>query len=134
MEYGRTVAALSSAAQCIDADVHTLDGMSSPHGTMNECMERLLPSLGGCGGLPGGYEKCFKDCMNTDKGLGLTDTCVHCLYVPLTDNFKNCKAACLLGWCKSGCLECTQATRDTISTDCVGHSLPEPEPCLVIEV
>merc|ERR1712178_427727 len=43
--------------------------------------------------------------------------------------FKNCKAACLLGWCKSGCLSCTKPAQDDLAT-CAGFATGTAEPCL----
>merc|ERR1712139_531683 len=43
--------------------------------------------------------------------------------------FKNCKAACLLGWCKSGCLDCT-APAQTDLPACTGIPAGSPTPCL----
>merc|ERR1739845_5283 len=42
--------------------------------------------------------------------------------------FKNCKAACVLGWCKSGCLSCTQSAQDGLS-GCTGFQPSVASPC-----
>merc|ERR1712005_57018 len=39
------------------------------------------------------------------------------------------KEACLLGWCKSGCLSCTQPAQDALG-DCAGFTPSKADPCL----
>merc|ERR1712046_18466 len=43
--------------------------------------------------------------------------------------FSNCKAKCLLGWCKQGCLDCTAPAQTDLPT-CTGIAAGSPTPCL----
>ena len=47
---------------------------------------------------------------DADGDLAVTSNALapsECYAVTADYGFKNCKAACMLGWCKSGCLDCT---------------------------
>merc|ERR1712054_107848 len=41
---------------------------------------------------------------------------------------NDCKSACLLGWCKEGCLSCTEPAQETLAT-CTGFTAGAAEPC-----
>merc|ERR1712050_533156 len=82
-------------------------------------------------GLTGINHDKFTSCVQSD--LGISATCSECYYTVADYGFKNCKAACLLGWCKSGCLSCTQSAQDDLSS-CTGFSPSVAEPCLESEV
>merc|ERR1712004_374551 len=69
----------------------------------------------------------FTSCIQSD--LGISASCSECYYTVADYGFKNCKAACLLGWCKSGCLSCTQPAQDDLPS-CTGFSAAAAEPCL----
>merc|ERR1712083_220511 len=69
----------------------------------------------------------FTSCVQSD--LGISSGCSECYYTVADYGFKNCKAACLLGWCKSGCLMCTQPAQDSLS-GCTGFAPPVAELCL----
>merc|ERR1712022_65009 len=69
----------------------------------------------------------FTACVQSD--LGISAACSECYYTVADYGFKNCKAACLLGWCKSGCLDCTQPAQDDL-TGCTGFSPAKADPCL----
>merc|ERR1712048_756 len=69
----------------------------------------------------------FTSCIQSD--LGISSGCSECYYTVAAYGFKNCKAACLLGWCKSGCLSCTQPAQDALS-GCTGFSPAVAEPCM----
>merc|ERR1712110_1122884 len=44
---------------------------------------------------------------------------------------KNCKSACLLGWCKQGCLDCSTAAAPKAALDsCTGFTSGSATPCL----
>merc|ERR1711913_211258 len=43
--------------------------------------------------------------------VGISSACSECYATTADYGFKNCKAACLLGWCKQGCLDCTAPAR-----------------------
>merc|ERR1711865_872101 len=66
-------------------------------------------------------------CMTTE--VGISDACGDCYVVTADYGFKNCKAKCLLGWCKSGCLSCT-APAQTDLPACTGLSAGSPTPCM----
>merc|ERR1712014_550490 len=78
-------------------------------------------------GLSGIDHDKFTSCIQSD--LGISSGCSECYYTVAQYGFKNCKAACLLGWCKSGCLSCTQPAQDALS-GCTGFSPAVAEPCL----
>merc|ERR1712244_48916 len=61
--------------------------------------------------------------------LSISAGCSECYYTVAQYGFSNCKAACLLGWCKSGCLTCTQPAQDALS-GCTGFAPSVAEPCL----
>merc|ERR1712100_530631 len=44
----------------------------------------------------------FNSCLT--GAIGISAACSECYAVTADYGFKNCKAACLLGWCKQGCL------------------------------
>merc|ERR1711998_665973 len=60
--------------------------------------------------------------------LGISAACTECYHTVADYGFKNCKAACLLGWCKSGCLSCTQPAQDALPA-CTGFSPAVAKPC-----
>merc|ERR1712187_1049579 len=62
-------------------------------------------------------------------GLSISSGCAECYYPVAEYGFKNCKAACLFGWCKSGCLSCTQPAQDDLAT-CTGFTASAATPCL----
>merc|ERR1711907_513717 len=78
-------------------------------------------------GLSGIDHDKFTSCVQSD--LGISAACSECYYTVADYGFKNCKAACLLGWCKSGCLDCTQPAQDGLSA-CTGFSPSKADPCM----
>merc|ERR1712139_260806 len=82
-------------------------------------------------GLSGIDHDKFTSCIQSD--LGISSGCSECYYTVADYGFKNCKAACLLGWCKSGCLSCTQPAQDGLA-GCTGFSPAVADPCLETEV
>merc|ERR1712070_1365495 len=78
-------------------------------------------------GLSGIDHDKFTSCVQSQ--LSISAGCSECYYTVADYGFKNCKAACLLGWCKSGCLSCTQPAQDALS-GCTGFSPATAEPCL----
>merc|ERR1711869_85310 len=60
--------------------------------------------------------------------LSISADCAECYYAVADYGFKNCKAACLLGWCKEGCLSCTQPAQDTLA-GCAGFAPAAARPC-----
>merc|ERR1712098_930193 len=78
-------------------------------------------------GLSGINHDKFNSCMASS--VGISTACSECYAVTADYGFKNCKAACLLGWCKSGCLSCT-APAQTDLPACTGIAVGSPTPCL----
>merc|ERR1712185_337622 len=78
-------------------------------------------------GLSGIDHDKFTSCVQSD--LSISASCSECYYTVADYGFKNCKAACLLGWCKSGCLSCTQPAQDALS-GCTGFQPSTASPCL----
>merc|ERR1712071_358491 len=62
-------------------------------------------------------------------GVAIADTCADCYVDVAQYGASNCKAACLLGWCKQGCLDCTAPAQATLAT-CTGFAAGSPKPCL----
>merc|ERR1712193_533056 len=78
-------------------------------------------------GLSGINHDKFVGCVQSE--LSISSSCSECYYTVADYGFKNCKAACLLGWCKSGCLSCTQPAQDDLP-GCTGFAPAVAEPCL----
>merc|ERR1712062_223842 len=76
----------------------------------------------------GNHDK-FNTCLT--GAIGISSACSECYAVTADYGFKNCKAACLLGWCKQGCLDCSTATEPKAALDsCTGFASGTAEPCL----
>merc|ERR1712226_1186291 len=86
--------------------------------------------------------KCGKEALSLTKGIdhdkfnsclssavSISSACSECYAVTADYGFKNCKSACLLGWCKQGCLDCT-APAQTDLPACTGIAAGSPTPCL----
>jgi hypothetical protein len=73
----------------------------------------------------------FNSCFSASAGI--STTCSECYAATGEYGAKNCKADCLLGWCKSGCLSCTAPAQDTLAT-CTGFTAGTAEPCEEITV
>jgi len=69
----------------------------------------------------------FKKCLVA--GVAMSDSCADCYVATAEYGASNCKAACLLGWCKQGCLDCTASAQATLAT-CTGFPAGSPKPCL----
>lgn len=70
----------------------------------------------------------FNSCFT--KKVSISDGCSECYADSGEYGAKNCKAACLLGWCKQGCLDCTAPATKKVA-NCVGKVQFEPiTPCL----
>merc|ERR1711982_118287 len=61
--------------------------------------------------------------------IGISSACSECYAVTADYGFKNCKAACLLGWCKQGCLDCTAPAQVDLPA-CTGIPAGSPTPCM----
>jgi len=68
----------------------------------------------------------FNDCFSSS--IGVSKTCSECYAATGEYGAKNCKADCLLGWCKSGCLSCTEPAQETLAT-CTGFTPATADPC-----
>merc|ERR1719488_328800 len=62
------------------------------------------------------------------SSLSISASCAECYFATAQYGFANCKAACLLGWCKSGCLSCTAPAQVDLGT-CSGFSPATASPC-----
>jgi hypothetical protein len=69
----------------------------------------------------------FNDCLTASAGISAT--CSECYAVSGEYGAKNCKAACLLGWCKSGCLDCVEPSQAALDT-CTGFTHGTATPCM----
>merc|ERR1711920_675034 len=69
----------------------------------------------------------FNSCLT--GAISISSACSECYAVTADYGFKNCKAACLLGWCKQGCLDCT-APAQTDLPACTGIPAQTADPCL----
>merc|ERR1712019_304025 len=77
-------------------------------------------------GLSGIDHDKFTSCAMSS--LSISSSCAECYYATAQYGFKNCKIACLAGWCKSGCLSCTAPAQDTLGT-CAGFTPAAADPC-----
>jgi len=68
----------------------------------------------------------FNTCFSAS--IGISETCAECYAATGEYGAKNCKADCLLGWCKSGCLSCTEPAQETLAT-CTGFTAATADPC-----
>merc|ERR1712166_1449991 len=70
----------------------------------------------------------FNSCFS--KSIGISTECSAA-----TGEYgaKNCKADCLLGWCKSGCLSCTLPAQATLAS-CTGFAAGSASPCESVSV
>lgn len=73
----------------------------------------------------------FNTCMG--KAVGISEKCSDC-YADVSEyGAANCKVACLAGWCKKGCLDCT-ADATVKANKCAGYdNAPTLKPCLAEE-
>merc|ERR1711915_560787 len=69
----------------------------------------------------------FNSCLT--GAVGISSACSECYAVTADYGFKNCKAACLLGWCKQGCLDCTAPAQVDLPA-CTGIPAGSPKPCM----
>merc|ERR1739848_520832 len=68
----------------------------------------------------------FNSCFTS--AMGISSGCSECYAVTGEYGAKNCKADCLLGWCKSGCLSCTEPAQTDLAT-CTGFQGGTADPC-----
>jgi len=71
------------------------------------------------------FNSCFVDSLKIASG------CSECYATNGEFAAKNCKAACLLGWCKQGCLDCSTADAPKAALDsCTGFTSGSADPCM----
>jgi len=68
------------------------------------------------------FNTCFSD------SIGISTTCSECYAATGEYGAKNCKADCIVAWCKSGCLSCTEPAQETLAT-CTGFTAATADPC-----
>jgi hypothetical protein len=73
----------------------------------------------------------FNECFTASAGI--STGCSECYAATGEYGAKNCKADCLLGWCKSGCLSCTAPAQVTLAS-CTGFTSATADPCEDIAV
>merc|ERR1711907_660370 len=69
----------------------------------------------------------FNGCLTA--AVGISAGCSECYAVSGEFGAKNCKAACLLGWCKQGCLDCVKPAQADLDK-CTGFTSGSATPCL----
>merc|ERR1712151_580697 len=71
----------------------------------------------------------FNTCFTGKLSIG--SGCSECYAANGEFAAKNCKSACLLGWCKQGCLDCSTAAAPKAALDsCTGFTSGSASPCL----
>merc|ERR1712232_1321063 len=110
---------VASAGACTADDQSALADAQVVGESQDKCGKKCLS-------LTGIDHDCFVSCVEGD--LGISAACTECYHTVADYGFKNCKAACLLGWCKSGCLSCTQPAQDALPA-CTGFSPAVAKPC-----
>jgi hypothetical protein len=73
----------------------------------------------------------FNSCFTASAGI--STQCSECYAATGEYGAKNCKADCLLGWCKSGCLSCTEPAQETLAA-CTGFTASKADPCETVTV
>jgi len=73
----------------------------------------------------------FNSCFSASAGI--STQCSECYAATGEYGAANCKADCLLGWCKSGCLSCTEPAQEVLST-CTGFAAAKADPCETMAV
>merc|ERR1712048_1232118 len=68
----------------------------------------------------------FDSCLMDD--IAMSHDCADCYAQAGKYSAANCKADCLLGWCKSGCLTCSKKAQDD-SAACSGIATADVQPC-----
>merc|ERR1712225_142252 len=111
--------AVANAGACSADDQAALSDAQTVGEKQDACGKKALT-------LSGIDHDKFTGCVQSD--LGISAGCSECYYTVAKYGFDNCKAACLLGWCKSGCLSCTQSAQDALS-GCTGFQPSVASPC-----
>merc|ERR1711900_132113 len=111
--------AASATGGCNAADQANLADAKNVGDKQDACGKSAL-------GLTGIDHDKFTSCVQSD--LSISAGCSECYYATAQYGFANCKLSCLAGWCKSGCLSCTQPAQDTLAT-CAGFTTSKADPC-----
>lgn len=112
------------AASCTASDRRTLTRMdvNDIGKQANECGAEAYSMFSGAFS-----RETFNTCFT--KKVSISSTCSECYAASGEYGAKNCKAACLLGWCKQGCLDCTAPATEKVAK-CVGADFQPVSPCL----
>merc|ERR1712137_1334999 len=117
---GTATPCLESTGGCSADDQAALADPQNVGEKQDACGKKAL-------GLSGINHDKFTSCVQSD--LGISAACSECYYATADYGFKNCKAACLLGWCKQGCLDCTAPAQVDLPA-CSGIPAGTPTPCM----
>merc|ERR1712195_264310 len=114
----------STAVSCSSADQAIITGMDSNDfgDKQNTCGTQSYNIFTGAFN----HDK-FNSCVN--RAVGISTVCSDCYATTGEYAAKNCKAKCITGWCKSGCLECTAPAQADLPS-CTGVSNGSPTPCM----
>merc|ERR1711991_1101995 len=114
----------STAASCSADEAATIQGMDANDfgDKTNDCGHKATNLIT----LKVDHQK-FNDCLTGAVGIGAT--CSECYAKTADYGVANCKSACLLGWCKQGCLDCTAPAQTDLAA-CTGFSAGSPTPCM----
>merc|ERR1712216_367628 len=118
---GSATPCLSATGACSADDQANLADAKTVGDKQDKCGKDAL-------GLSGIDHDKFTSCAQSE--LSISSGCAECYYAVADYGFKNCKAACLLGWCKEGCLSCTQPAQDALA-GCTGF--PQVSPILALK-
>merc|ERR1711967_157644 len=121
----------SVADPCLESEIEVTGACSSADQAALADAKTVGDKQDACGkqalGFSGIDHDKFTSCVQSE--LSISASCSECYYTVADYGYKNCKAACLLGWCKEGCLSCTQPAQDALS-GCTGFSPGVADPCL----
>jgi len=114
----------STGVSCSSADQAIISGMDSNDfgDKQNTCGTQSYNIFTGAFN----HDK-FNSCVNS--AVGISTGCSDCYATTGEYAAKNCKAKCITGWCKSGCLECTAPAQASLPS-CTGVSNGSPTPCM----
>merc|ERR1739838_874045 len=121
----------SVADPCLESEIEVTGACSSDDQAALSDAKTVGDKQDACGkqalGFSGIDHDGFVSCVQSE--LAISASCSECYYTVADYGFKNCKAACLRGWCKSGCLSCTQPAQDDLS-GCTGFQPSTASPCM----
>merc|ERR1712232_1105541 len=130
-----------------DSDVDEL--VASSAGKCTKTDQRIMNKMGS-GNTKGKWPRFMKDCtdhsvrkfppawkghsgmVNCIREKKVSKGCATCFADMSKHGFDNCKSACMLSWCSSGCLKCTRGNKAAHRKllKCTGtKKLPAPKKC-----